>query len=91
MFKLLAVIAVHFAEVMCPVWAGLIPIFFLFLAGFYLNDVDGNSNEKFCSLGLVPIITVALLLFILAGFFKGFKLVFKSSTFLRLSFLGPSV
>lgn len=82
MTQLLVVVGLDLAEVTSLVLA-LIFILFLFLAYFYLDSVDANSHRRACLLSLVPIIVALFPLLIFVGFLGGFRLVLKSSEFLR--------
>lgn len=90
MVKLLAVITLNLAELMCLIRTALIHIFFLFLAKFYLDSVNPNSYRGARLLSLFSTLVADFLLLIFAGFFGSFKLVLKSLKFLNRGFLIPS-
>lgn len=90
--KLLPVVTLNLIEVMGFVLASILN-FFLFLGGFYFNDVNGTSYGRACLLCFVSTITAALLILIFVGFFGSFRPILRSLGFPRsgFSFLGPGI
>lgn len=91
MAQLLVLVVLEFTEIICLIRRPLIPIFFLFFTRFYLDGINSSNYRGAILLFLVLTIAANLPLQIFTGFFGGFKLVVKSSGFLKPGFLGPSL
>lgn len=83
MTQLLTVVVIDLIVITYFIRMALIPILFLFLNGFCLNDIDPSSYGEACLLFLVLTIVMVLLLPIFMSFFGGFKLVLRISNFPR--------
>lgn len=92
MDQFLVLVVLDFVKITSPILA-LIFIFFLFLAGFYLNFVDLNDCGGAYLLALVPIIGAVFPPLIFAGFFWSFRLMLRNLVFLRpgLKFLDVEI
>lgn len=90
MAQILAIIVLDLTKVTYLIWTALIPIFFLFLAMFYLNNIDYSDCKQAYMLSLVSNIPVAFPLLIFMSIFGDLMLELRSLSFLRPRFLSPS-
>lgn len=80
----LSIIVLAFAELTDPFLINSISIFSLFLAKFYLKNIDSSGLGRDCLLSLLLTIVATLPFLIFVRFFGCFRLILRSFRFLRL-------